>query len=86
MDERYISELAFDAAMARLERTISRLWITCIILIIALIGTNFCWLYYESQYENVVTVEQKADWDDGNVLMNGTGEVSVNGEGVSENH
>jgi hypothetical protein len=43
---------------AALERTIKRLWILAIILILALIGTNLGWLYYENQFEDLTTVTQ----------------------------
>lgn len=47
--------------MARQERTIKRVWILCIILIIALIGTNAGWIYWESQWEDVVVTQENAD-------------------------
>lgn len=43
--------------IATFERTIRRLWILCIILIILLAGTNAAWIYYESQFEDIVTTE-----------------------------
>lgn len=48
--------------MARMERTVKRLWITIILLIALLVGSNGAWLWYESQYEQVTqTVTQDAD-------------------------
>lgn len=84
MDNTSIPYIAFESATARQERTIKRLWIICIILIISLLGTNAGWIWYENQWEDVVTVEQGAEWDKGNVILNGTGEVNVNGQGISE--
>lgn len=43
--------------IAAFERTIRRLWILCIILIILLAGTNAAWIYYESQFEDIITTE-----------------------------
>lgn len=43
--------------VAVLERTIRRLWILCILLVLLLVGTNAAWIYYESQFEDVVTTE-----------------------------
>lgn len=61
----------FDSAMARLERIIKRLWILCIILIIALIVTNGAWIYYESSFEDVVvTQEATADGNSDIQLQN----------------
>ena len=45
--------VAHEADMTRLERTIRRIWILCIILVVLLFGTNAGWLYYESQFEIV---------------------------------
>ncbi len=73
--------------VAVLERTIRRLWILCIILIILLAGTNAAWIYYESQFEDVVTkesVDQSVDTGDGNAIVNGIGDI--NGEGAAESN
>lgn len=44
--------------MARQERTIKRLWILVIILIISLIGTNGAWIHYENTFEDVVVTQE----------------------------
>lgn len=74
--------IAYEAAMARLERIIKRLWIIIIILIVLLAGTNAAWIYYEAQWEEVTTVESyQAEADNGgNAVINGNGEVTINGE------
>lgn len=55
--------------MARQERTIKRLWILTIILIVSLIGTNAGWLYYENSFEDVaVTQDVEATADNGSDL------------------
>ena len=61
MDEKMIPYIAFESATSRQERTIRRVWILCIILIIALIGTNAGWIYWESQWEDVVVTQENAD-------------------------
>ena len=61
MEEKMIPYIAFESATSRQERTIKRVWILCIILIIALIGTNAGWLYWESQWEDVVITQENAD-------------------------
>lgn len=53
-----ISYAAHEGMMARMERTIRRLWILCIILILLLAGTNAAWVWYESQFVDEVTVTQ----------------------------
>lgn len=51
--------IVHEAAMARLERTIKRLWILCIIVFSAFVISNAVWIYYESQYmDEVISVEQ----------------------------
>lgn len=66
MDEKMIPYIAFESVTSRQERTIKRLWILCLVLIIALLGTNAGWLYWENQWEDVVVtqdVEATADGD-----------------------
>ena len=53
-----VSYLEFESSQARMERINRRSWILCIILIVALLGTNGAWLYYESQFMDTVTVTQ----------------------------
>lgn len=81
-DYTMIPFFAHESMMARAERTIKRLWVLCIILIIVVVGSNFAWIYYESQFEEVTSteIEQDADWESGDVIMNGTGEVNSYGE------
>lgn len=49
---------AHEGAMARMERTIRRLWVLCIILIVLLTAANGAWIWYESQFVDDVTVTQ----------------------------
>lgn len=68
--------LVHESEMARAERTIKRLWITTLILIFMLVGTNAAWIYFESQWETVYQeVVQEAD--------NGTNNF-VGGDSVGE--
>ncbi len=58
---------AYESALTMQERTIKRLWIICVILIAALIGSNAGWIYYESQWEVVEeTVTQTVSQDSAN--------------------
>lgn len=56
-----ISYAAHEGMMARMERTIRRLWILCIILILLLAGTNSAWIYYETSFEDVVVTQENDD-------------------------
>jgi len=85
-DNKMIPYIAFESATSRQERTIKRVWILCIILIIALIGTNAGWIYYESSFEDVsVTQEVEATSDgDSDLNLNTIGGDYYGGEGESE--
>ena len=68
-----IPYIVHEDQMVRQERTIKRLWILCIIIFLALIGTNAGWIVYESQWEDqVITQEIKQDsGEGGNNTYNG---------------
>lgn len=53
--------IVHEAALARLERVIRRLWILLIILLLLFVGTNAGWIYYESQFEIVETTTTDID-------------------------
>lgn len=66
-DKDNVSFAAFESACTRLERANHRLFLIIILLLIALIGTNAAWVYYESQFEDVsVTQRVDQDTDSGN--------------------
>ena len=72
-----------DGAVARLERVIKRLCVLVLALIILLCASNAAWIWWESQFEEVKTVETyEANADNGvNAIENGSGEVTFNGNG-----
>lgn len=51
--------------MARQERTIKRLWIALILVIVLLVGSNCAWIWYESQFTDEVTTEITQENDGG---------------------
>jgi hypothetical protein len=57
-EEKDVPFKAYESAQARADERFKKLWITIIILILLLVGSNFGWLIYESQYEDVVTTTQ----------------------------
>lgn len=75
------------------ERTIKRLWIIIIILIGLLCVTNFAWLMYESQFEEIVTeqttIEAEQETSDGgnNYVVGGDiiGEAESESDGQENN-
>lgn len=46
MENKTISRFYFESIKATLERTIARLWVLVIMLIIFLVATNGAWLIY----------------------------------------
>ena len=50
--------------VARLERIIKRLWVLVLALIILLCASNAAWILWESQFEEVKTVETYEANDD----------------------
>lgn len=69
-----VSYIAFESMKATMERTIRRLWILVLVLIILLFGTNAAWIYYESQwevYETSVEAEQITDGGGNNYAVAG---------------
>lgn len=50
-----------EAEVARLERTIKRLFILCLVLIAVAVGTNIFWIHYEMQFEDIVVTQENAD-------------------------
>ena len=68
-----------ESTIAPLERTIKRLWVLVILLIIICLGTNVGWWIYESQYQYVEAsqieqeIKQETDGggDNSNVFIGG---------------
>lgn len=77
-----VTYIAFESMKATLERTIKRLWILAIILIVLLFGTNAAWIYYESQWEVVEKTEisQDVDTGTGSAFVTGIGDIYGEGE------
>jgi hypothetical protein len=68
--DKYIPLIAHEGIVATMERTIRRMWIVAIVLIVMLVGTNVAWLIYEAQFEgHTITAEQ--DGDGVNIVGNG---------------
>lgn len=81
--------IVHESEMARLERIIKRQFILIIIAICFLVGTNAYWIWYESQFEEVVTtttttqdVTQDVKSKDGDAVINDG--VHINGEDTTK--
>ena len=80
--------MAFESSQARMERVNFKLWIVVLVLIVALIGTNAGWIWYENQWKYVdtttVTQDVEAQSDDGSDLnINTVGGDFYGGQGES---
>lgn len=79
--------IVHESALARAERHIKRLWILVLVLILLLAGSNAGWVWYESQFEDVVLTQEAQTDGGGDVSLNGvgSGEIYFNGEGEADN-
>lgn len=50
-----------ESDMARLERTIRRLWILLLVMLVLLVGTNGAWIYYENSFEDISITQENED-------------------------
>lgn len=78
--------IVFESEMVRLERIIKKLFVLIVVLIVLLFGTNIYWIWYESQFEEVVTTEVTQDNADGiNNYVGNDGDIT-NGETDSKDN
>lgn len=70
-----IPYIAYDEALARLERINRRSFIVILVLIVLLFLTNGAWLYYESQWTDT-EITQDIDNGDGDTTVIGIGDYN----------
>lgn len=58
--------IVHESTMARMERTIKRLWITILTLIFLLVGSNCAWMWWSNQLETVESWEITQENEGGN--------------------
>ena len=64
--------IVHESAMARAERTVKRLWITILTLILLLVCSNCVWIWYNSQFEVIeTTIEAEQDGSGVNIVSGG---------------
>lgn len=76
--------VAYEYTMARFERTIKRLIIALIIMIVLLCATNALWIYEWNQYDYADYSVDSRDGGNANYLEAGANGVINNAEGSSE--
>jgi len=80
MAERERGQYTIDILASMAERTIKRLWIVIILLVVLLVGSNIAWIWYESQWEVVETTEITQENENGyNNYIGNDGDI-YNGE------
>lgn len=52
-----IPYVVHEGMMARQERTIRRLWVLCLVIFLAFVGSNAYWIWYEAQFEDQEIVQ-----------------------------
>jgi hypothetical protein len=83
--DRVMYEIPLESAIAAMERTIRRLWILCIILVVLAVASNAFWIWKNSQYDKVVTestITQDFDTGSGGDIQNG--DIRINGEAETD--
>lgn len=83
---RFISYYEHEAEIARSEQHSRRWMIAALIAFVALVLSNAGWIIHESMYMDEVTVEQEATDNSSPVYLNGTGEMTVNGNGQADSN
>lgn len=79
------NRFTYESAMAMAERTIKRLWIVIILLVLLFTGSNLAWIVCESQFEVVETSSEETEIQatqfgaETNIV--GGGDVSYGAEG-----
>lgn len=83
MDENKVPFIVYEGTIARFERTIRRMVIVIILLIVAFFATNALWIYEWNQYDyKDVTVDSR---DGGNAnYVGASGVINNNAENKSE--
>jgi hypothetical protein len=68
-----MDKYGYELLSAITERTIKRLWVLCIMLLLALFISNISWIIYESQFntETTTTIEATQDGKGTNNVVNG---------------
>lgn len=66
------------------DRKHKRLWVVILVLIVALLGTNAGWIYYENQFQDVVTTTQEITQDSGDGGSNTYNGDFIGGDYIGE--
>ena len=71
------NEAAYEILVAAMERQVKRLYILCIIIFIALVGSNVAWIMYENSFQDMSTLVTQEVSSDGDAVLNGEGAGAI---------
>ena len=78
----------FETSQARADRRFKQMWTLVLVLLILLVGSNFGWLIYENQFDEITTttqtVTQDIDTNSGDAIINDG--VHINGESETDSN
>lgn len=69
-----------EKEMTRLEVQCKRWFIAFMVVLAMLFATNLAWVIYENSFQDVMITQDGYSEGDGQTFLNGTGELSVNGQ------
>ena len=84
--DRVVDYLVYEQAQVRADPKDRRSFIIIIILIIALVGTNAGWVYYENQFTDIQTTSIEAEQDGSEVNIVSGGSVNYGAESKDNNN
>lgn len=84
--EREIPYIAFEAEMARYERTIKRLLIALVVAILLIFVSNIAWLWFFNQFDIEGETVQLESHEEGNASYMGAGASGVIDNGRSKSN
>lgn len=86
MDKDKIPYIAFEAEMARHERTIKRLLVALVVTVALVFVSNIAWLWFFNQFDIEGEAVQLESREDGNASYMGAGASGIIDNGRSESN
>ena len=86
MDKDKIPYIAFEAEMARHERTIKRLLVALVVTVALVFVSNIAWLWFFNQFDIEGESVQLESREDGNASYMGAGASGIIDNGRSESN
>ena len=84
--DKVVDYLVYEQSQVRSDRVNRRSFIIIIVLIVALVGTNAGWIYYENQFTDVSTTTIEAQQDGSGINFVNGGDFSYGTESKDNNN